>query len=91
MSNLSRTLLIRNKLGLHARAATKLALLSKEYDAEVTLTHQGKSASASSVMGLMLLQTCQGQEVQVSAAGADAQAALDAVEGLINNYFDEGE
>lgn len=88
---LTRNLLIINKLGLHARAATKLALLSKEYDAEVTLSHHGKSASASSVMGLMLLQTCQGQEVEVSAEGADAAAALDAVEGLINNYFDEGE
>lgn len=89
--SLVRNLLIKNKLGLHARAATKLAMLSKEYDAEVTLTHNGKSASASSVMGLMLLQTCQGQEVEVSAAGADASAALDAVEDLINNYFDEGE
>lgn len=86
-----RSLLIKNKLGLHARAATKLALLSKDYDAEVTLSHNGKSASASSVMGLMLLQTCQGQQVEVSAKGADAHAAIDAVEDLINNYFDEGE
>lgn len=89
--SLSRSLLIRNKLGLHARAATKLALLAKEYDAEVTLSHNGKSASAASVMGLMLLQTCQGQEVEVYAEGSDANAALDAVEHLINNFFDEGE
>ncbi len=91
MPTLSRNLLIINKLGLHARAATKLAMLSKDYDAEVSISHNGKTASASSVMGLMLLQTCQGQEVHVESTGNDAESALNAVEALINNYFDEGE
>ena len=88
---LTRTLLIKNKLGLHARAATKLAMLSKDYQAEVTIIHKDKQASASSVMGLLLLQTCQGQEVQVSADGPDSEQALNAIEDLINNFFDEGE
>ncbi|MCM2678607.1 HPr family phosphocarrier protein [Echinimonas agarilytica] len=88
---LTRSLLIQNKLGLHARAATKLATLARDYEAEVMISHGDKSASAGSVMSLLLLQTCQGQSVQVSAEGDDAAAALDAVENLINNFFDEGE
>ncbi|MBW8189463.1 HPr family phosphocarrier protein [Neiella marina] len=89
--NSVRSLLIKNKLGLHARAATKLATLAQDYDANVMIRHGEKQASAGSVMGLLLLETCQGQHIEVSADGPDAERALDAVEALINNFFDEGE
>ncbi|MBD1389883.1 HPr family phosphocarrier protein [Neiella sp. HB171785] len=86
-----RSLLIKNKLGLHARAATKLATVAQDFDANVMIKHGDKQASAASVMGLLLLETCQGQHIEVSADGPDAERALDAVETLINNFFDEGE
>jgi phosphocarrier protein NPr len=84
-------LFIKNKLGLHARAATKLVMLVNKFDAEVLIEHQGKSASAASVMGLLMLETCMGQEITVISEGDEAELAMNAVEALINDKFDEGE
>lgn len=91
MNRLERNLLIENKLGLHARAATKLVSVVNQFDAEITLMHEQKTANAASVMGLLLLETCQGQSVQVVAEGPEAEAAMDAVETLIKDKFDEHE
>ncbi len=86
---LEKILLIQNKLGLHARAATQLAKLANQFDAEVTL-HQGdKSASATSVLGLMMLESSMGKEVRVVSEGKDAEAAMAAVEQLIQKKFNE--
>ncbi|MDU0352834.1 HPr family phosphocarrier protein [Paraglaciecola aquimarina] len=91
MPRIEKTLLIVNKLGLHARAATQLVQLSTKFDAEITL-HQGdKQASANSVLGLMMLESHQGEEVKVVSEGTDAQEALDAVENLVAKYFNEEE
>jgi phosphocarrier protein NPr len=88
---LEKELLIVNKLGLHARAATQLAKLANQFDAQVTLVQGDKSASASSVLGLMMLESGQGKAVKVVSEGEDAQAALDAVEKLIAERFNENE
>ena len=89
MSTLNKTLVIRNKLGLHARPATQLAQLSARYDAQIMLEIGDKSADASSVLGLMLLEGQQGKSVTVNVTGPDAQQALDAVEALITQNFNE--
>lgn len=80
-----------NKLGLHARAATKLVKLVNQFDAQIKVQQGERSADAASVMGLLLLETCQGQQLQLIADGPQATAALDAVEDLINNRFEEAE
>jgi phosphocarrier protein NPr len=91
MPSFEKTLLIVNKLGLHARAATQLVQLTNKFEAEITL-HQGdKQASANSVLGLMMLESHQGKEVTVVSEGKDAQEALDAVETLIATKFNEEE
>lgn len=91
MSSIEKTLLIVNKLGLHARAATQLVQLTNKFDAQITL-HQGdKQASANSVLGLMMLESHQGKEVRVVSDGPDAQQAMDAVEELIVGRFNEDE
>jgi phosphocarrier protein NPr len=91
MPSLEKTLVILNKLGLHARAATQLVQLTNKFDAQITL-HQGdKQASANSVLGLMMLESHQGKEVRVVSEGKDAQQALDAVETLIVTKFNENE
>ena len=89
MSALTKTLVIRNKLGIHARPATQLAQLSAQYDAQIMLEIGDKTADASSVLGLMLLEGQQGKSVTVSVTGTDAQQALDAVEALICQNFNE--
>ncbi|RUO30606.1 HPr family phosphocarrier protein [Aliidiomarina sedimenti] len=91
MSEISREMIIRNKLGLHARAATKLVRLANQFDAKVTLTQGTQEVDASSVMCLMLLASQQGKSIRVTARGNDAAAALDAIENLIQNRFDEAE
>lgn len=91
MSSIEKTLLIVNKLGLHARAATQLVQLTNKFDAQITL-HQGdKQASANSVLGLMMLESHQGKEVRVVSDGPDAKQAMDAVEELIVGRFNEDE
>jgi phosphocarrier protein NPr len=89
--NLKKSLLITNKLGLHARAATKLAQLSQKFDATVTIELEEKQADASSIMGLMLLAGGQGKTVTIYTQGIEAQQALDNVCQLFSDKFDEGE
>lgn len=83
------TVTILNKMGLHARPASQLAQLSTQFAAQITV-HQGdKQADAASVLGLMMLESCQGKTVRVVAQGDDAEAALQAVVELISQKFNE--
>lgn len=86
-----RTVTIRNKLGLHARAATKLAKLSHQFDAKVTIVQGDQQVDASSVMCLLLLASGQGREIDVVAEGNDALVAVDAIANLIESRFDEAQ
>lgn len=78
-----------NKLGLHARAATKLVQMASGFDAEVELQKDGHVANGKSVMGVLLLCGHQGSHVTVIARGPDAQQAVDAIGTLINDRFGE--
>ncbi|AIW12906.1 phosphocarrier protein NPr [Vibrio orientalis CIP 102891 = ATCC 33934] len=92
MQQQSRTVLIQNRLGLHARAAVKLVELAQSFDAILTIqNHEGKEATADSVMGLLMLESAQGEHVTISAEGSDAHPALEAVCHLIEDKFDEDE
>ena len=86
---LKREVIIANKLGLHARAATKLATLAATFDANVTLEQGTKSASASSILGLLMLESGMGKTISVVSEGHDEQAAMDAVCQLIEDKFEE--
>lgn len=88
---IEKNLLIVNKLGLHARAATQLAKLANQFDADITLKLGEKSANASSVLGLMMLEGNQGKEVLVISEGNDAEDAMVAIEQLIAERFNEAE
>ena len=85
------TFLIKNKLGLHARAATVLAQLAIKFDASITLFQDDKEAAGDSVLALMLLESSQGKEVRVLCEGPDAEQALQAVGQLISQRFNEQE
>ena len=83
------TVTIVNQLGLHARAATKLAQLCQQFQASIVLVQDDKSADASSVLALLMLASSKGKTVQVCTEGVDAEQALSAVVDLINKGFDE--
>ena len=88
---IEKQLTIVNKLGLHARAATQLAKLANQFESSITL-HQGdKEAFANSVLALMMLESSQGKQVLLRCDGPDAQAAMEAIENLIVNRFNEDE
>ncbi len=88
---ISRQVKIINKLGLHARAASKLAQLSQQFKATITLDLNNNSADANSIMGLMLLAGAQGKTVSVTATGQDAELALNEICQLFSDKFDEAE
>lgn len=85
----SEAVTIVNQLGLHARAATKLAQLCQQFNARIELVQEDKSADASSVLALLMLASSKGKTLQVCAEGDDAEPALRAVVDLIKNGFDE--
>ena len=85
----SKTVTIVNKLGIHARPATKLAKLSSQFDATVFVCIDDKRVDAGSIMGLMLLAGAQGKNVTVESEGLEAKEALEAICQLIEDKFDE--
>ena len=85
----SRTVEVVNKRGLHARASAKFVKLAGEFDAEVTVTRDGQTVDARSIMGLMMLGAGPGSMLELKAEGEQADAALDALAELIRSKFDE--
>ncbi|WP_370981381.1 HPr family phosphocarrier protein [Agaribacterium sp. ZY112] len=80
-----------NKLGLHARAATKFANTAKQYGADIEVEFDGKSIDGKSIMSLMLLAAAKGSELTIRCNGKDEQKAMKGLCSLINNRFDEDE
>ncbi len=78
-----------NRLGLHARAATKLVQLASKYPCDVEIARDDQSANGKSVMGVLLLCGSRGTVVEVRAKGARAQECVTAIGELIANRFGE--
>ena len=87
----SQQITIINKLGLHARAASKLVNEASQFESEVFIDKDGNRVNAKSIMGVMMLAASKGTEIVLEAEGNDEQACLDAIATLINNRFDEAE
>jgi len=86
-----RLIRIRNKLGLHARASAKLATEASRFESDVTLIKDEIDVNCKSIMGIMMLAACKGTELTLRAEGSDAEAALDAIQTLVDDRFGEGE
>jgi phosphocarrier protein HPr len=80
-----------NKLGLHARASTKLTQTASQYKSEVWLERNNRRVNAKSIMGVMMLAASKGSKIIVEASGADETEALESLLVLINNRFGEAE
>lgn len=83
--------LVRNRLGLHARAAAKLVNVASKYPCEISVSRDGQGANAKSVMGVLLLCGAQGTSLDVEARGDQAAEAVNAIGALIDSRFGEGE
>ena len=88
---ISEQVTIINKLGLHARAASKLVNCASQFASDVTICRKGNRVNAKSIMGVMMLAASKGVELELEIDGDDEQACRDALVELINNRFGEGE
>ncbi|MFZ5717928.1 MAG: HPr family phosphocarrier protein [Pseudomonadota bacterium] len=91
MSEACRTVEIVNKRGLHARASAKFVKLAAAFDAEVSVSKDGQTVDARSIMGLMMLAASPGCCIEIRAEGEQAQEALDALAALVAGRFEEEE
>ena len=85
----SRNYTIKNKLGLHARAAALLVKTSNLFKSDIFISKDGQEVNGKSIMGILILAAAKGTEVIVKARGEDSESALDAIGDLIDRYFDE--
>ncbi|HTK34386.1 MAG TPA: HPr family phosphocarrier protein [Caulobacteraceae bacterium] len=86
---LRRSVEIINERGLHARASAKFVKAASQFDAHVTVTRDGATVDAQSIMGLMMLGAGPGSVVEIAAEGPQAEDALDTLAQLIADRFDE--
>ena len=85
----ARELSITNQRGLHARASAKFVKCAEAFDAEITVSRDGMSVPATSIMGLMMLGAAMGTTIMVEATGNQAEDALEALAQLVDSKFDE--
>lgn len=88
---ISETVTIINKLGLHARAASKLVNCAGQFESEVFLSRKDNRVNAKSIMGVMMLAASKGVELGLEVDGRDEQACRDALVALIDDRFGEAE
>ncbi len=88
---LEKTVTIKNKLGLHARAAVKFVNLANRFGASVKIVKDGDEIDGKSILGILTLAATQGTAIRLLIAGKDEEAAMAALVELIGNRFDEKE
>jgi phosphocarrier protein HPr len=88
---LARDVVIRNRLGLHARASAQFVKTAGRFRSEVAVETGSQRVNGKSIMGLLLLAAAQGTTLRLHAAGADAPEALEALTALVDGLFGEPE
>jgi phosphocarrier protein HPr len=88
---IQREIEIKNKLGLHARAAAKLVHAAARFKSDIKIRKGQEEVDGKSILGILLLAAGRGSTILVKADGPDERDALDAIENLVNAKFDEVE
>ena len=84
-------IVIKNKLGLHARAAVKFMNLANRFASSVWIEKDGNEIDGKSILGILTLAAVQGSEITLRISGPDEDHALNALEALIEDKFHEDE
>jgi phosphocarrier protein len=84
-----RGLAIRNRLGLHARAAARFVHTASGFRSRVTASCDGRTMDGKSILGILLLAASQGTVIEVTAEGQDEEAAMEALAALVERGFGE--
>jgi len=85
-----REVTVRNRLGLHARAAARFVHAANGFRSRVTLSRDGRTMDGKSILGILLLAASQGTALELGADGEDEDAALSALAALVEGGFGEG-
>lgn len=85
------TLTLRNRLGLHARAAAKFVHAAASFQSKVSITKDGDEVDGKSILGLLLLAAGKGTPLVVRAEGSDEEQAMASLRDLVERKFDEAE
>ena len=88
---IERVIEIKNKLGLYASAAAKLVHTASRYQSDIKVRKGDEEVDGKSILGILLLAAGRGTSVTMKADGPDERDALDAIEKLIDDKFDEVE
>jgi phosphocarrier protein HPr len=88
---IERSITIKNKLGLHARAAVKFVNTANRFVADVRIVKDGSEIDGKSILGILTLAATQGSDIKLKFDGLDETAAWEALADLINNRFGEKE
>jgi phosphocarrier protein len=88
---ISETLVLKNKLGLHVRAAAKLVQTASAFASKISLTVDGNEADGKSILGLLQLLAGKGTPILFQIEGSDEAAAFAALKDLVDRRFDESE
>jgi len=91
MLKVSKRLVIKNKLGLHARAAALLVQTVNRFGADVKISKDSQVVDGRSIIGVLTLGAAKGSKVRVEARGKDAEELVQAVEEIFENKFHEGD
>ena len=89
MTEQSRTVLITNRRGLHARASANFVTLASSQPCEVRVAKDGSTVTGTSIMGLMMLGAAMGDTITISAAGDGANQTVEALAALVEAKFGE--
>lgn len=87
--DITRDLVVSNKLGIHARPAAMFVKIASKFDSDIFVEKDGERVNGKSIMGLMMLAAGPGSKLKVIASGADAQQAVTEIEALLKRKFDE--
>jgi phosphocarrier protein len=91
MHSYKEKVVIINKLGLHARPASRFAQLASGFEAEVFLVKNGEEVNGKSILEILTLASPAGTELSIRAEGPDAEQAVTKLKELIDNRFGEPE
>ncbi len=81
--------MIRNRLGLHARPAAAFVKITNRYQSEITVSKKDLQVNGKSIMGVMMLGAAQGSRIHLRAQGEDAKALIEELIDLVNREFNE--
>jgi len=86
----SKTFIIKNKLGLHARAAASLVKLTNKFNSDIKIIKEGTQADGKSILGILSFAAIKGTAITIVTEGEDADTAISDIEKLIESGFGEG-